>query len=109
MKLLKIKTLKVIVLNKYEVENKLNCIFILFLNEVLFLFEPYDEMIILQLSQFQKKNLVGIEQETVAEKNKDDIIIEGDTRSLNNTEAVELKEWLKNTLMPKIKNVKVIN
>ena len=66
-------------------------------------------MIILQLSQFQKKNLVGIEQETVAEKNKDDIIIEGDTRSLNNTEAVELKEWLKNTLMPKIKNVKVIN
>jgi len=66
-------------------------------------------MVILQLSQFQKKNLVGIEQETVAEKNKDDIIIEGDSRSLNNSEAVELKEWLKNSLTPKIKNVKVIN
>ena len=65
-------------------------------------------MVILQLAQFHKKTLVGIEQEIVAEKNKDDIIIEGDTRSLNNSESVELKEWLKNTLAPKIKNIKVI-
>jgi HSP90 family molecular chaperone len=79
----------------------------LFQSIVLFLFEPYDEMVILHLSQFQKKNLVGIEQETAGEKNKDDIIIEGDTRSLNNSDASELKEWLKNTLTPKIKNVKV--
>ena len=64
-------------------------------------------MVILQLAQFHKKTLVGIEQETVAEKNKDDIIIEGDTRSLNNSESVELKEWLKNTQAPKIKNIKV--
>ena len=65
-------------------------------------------MVILQLAQFQKKSLVGIEQETVAEKNKDDLIIEGDTRSLNNSEATELKEWLKSSLAPKIKNIKVI-
>lgn len=45
--------------------------------EVLFLFEPYDEMVILQLSQYHKKNLVSIDQETIAEKNKDDLIIEG--------------------------------
>lgn len=45
--------------------------------EVLFLFEPHDEVVILQLNQFHKKNLVGIEQEIQADKNKDDLIIEG--------------------------------
>lgn len=45
--------------------------------DVLFLYEPYDEMILLQLNQFQKKNIAGIEQENVIDKNKDDIIIEG--------------------------------
>lgn len=45
--------------------------------DVLFLYEPYDEMILLQLNQFQKKNIAGIEQENVVDKNKDDLIIEG--------------------------------
>jgi hypothetical protein len=31
----------------------------------------------------------------------------GDARSLSNDEAKELKEWLKTSLAPKIKNVKV--
>ena len=75
--------------------------------EVLFLFEPHDEVVILQLGQFHKKNLVGIEQEIQADKNKDDLIIEGDTRSLNNAEAQELKEWLKVTLKAKVKSVKI--
>ena len=75
--------------------------------EILFLFEPYDEMVILQLNQFHKKNLTGIEQETQAEKNKDDLIIEGDKRSLSNSEAQELKDWLKKSLGAKIKNVKI--
>lgn len=75
--------------------------------EILFLFEPYDEMVILQLNQFHKKNLTGIEQETQAEKNKDDLIIEGDKRSLSNSEAQELKDWLKKSLGSKIKNVKI--
>ena len=66
-------------------------------------------MVILQLNQYHKKNLTGIEQETVAEKNKDDLIIEGDARSLNNTEATELKDWLLATLKPKIKSIKVNN
>lgn len=75
--------------------------------EVIFLFEPHDEVVILQLNQFQKKNLVGIEQEIQADKNKDDLIIEGDSRSLNNSEAQELKEWLKTSLKTKVKNVKI--
>lgn len=100
--------------------------------DVVFIYEPYDEMILLQLNQFKKKNLSSIEQENVVDKNKDDLIIEGklinkenyfkkliiidkcvffkigDTRSLSNSEAQELKAWFKTTLSKKIKNVKVI-
>ena len=76
-------------------------------NEVLFFFEPYDEMVAMQLNQFKTKNLMSIEQDSIADKNKDDLIIEGDNRSLSNSEAQELKEWLKKSLSAKIKNVKV--
>lgn len=77
--------------------------------EVLFFFEPYDEMVAMQLNQFKKKTLISIEQDTISEKNKDDVIIEGDSRSLTNTEAQELKDWLKTALSKKIKNVKITN
>ena len=46
-------------------------------HEVLFLFEQHDEVVILQLNQYQKNNLLSIEQEISADKNKDDLIIEG--------------------------------
>jgi TNF receptor-associated protein 1 len=75
--------------------------------EILFFFEPYDEMVAMQLNQFKRKNLMSIEQENIADKNKDDTIIEGDSRSLSNSEAQEMKEWLKKTLSSKIKHVKV--
>ena len=75
--------------------------------EILFLFEPYDEMIVMQLNQFKGKQLTGIEQESRKEKNTDDTIIEGDARSLSNAEAQELKNWFQATLSTKIKNVKV--
>ncbi len=75
--------------------------------EVLFLFEPYDEMVILQLNQFKRKMLVGIEQDAQTKKNEDDLIIEGDPNSLSNTEAQELKNWFLATLSTKIKSVKI--
>ena len=46
-------------------------------NEVLFLFEPYDETVMLILGQFKSKHLVGIEQEGQKDHNKDDLVIEG--------------------------------
>ena len=46
-------------------------------NEVLFLFEPYDETVMLILGQYHGKNLTGIEQESQKDQNKDDMIIEG--------------------------------
>lgn len=74
--------------------------------EVLFLFEPHDETVMLILNQYKRKHLIGIEQSEKQSTN-DDTIIEGDARSLSNDEAKELKEWLKKTLDKKVKNVKV--
>ena len=45
--------------------------------EVLFLFEPHDEVVIIQLNEFQKKKLTSIEQDIETSKDKDDLIIEG--------------------------------
>ena len=74
--------------------------------EVLFLFEPHDETVMLILNQYKRKSLVGIEQ-SQKQNAGDDTIIEGDARSLNNDQAKELKEWLKKTLEKKVKDVKV--
>jgi HSP90 family molecular chaperone len=51
-------------------------------NEVLFLFESHDETVILILNEFKRKHLIGIEQQSQKDQNKDDLIIEGDARSL---------------------------
>lgn len=75
--------------------------------EVLFLFEQHDETVMLILNQFQGKNLAGIEQSSQKNNSQDDIIIEGDSRSLSNDEAKELKTWLAKTLDKKVKNVKI--
>ncbi len=45
--------------------------------EILLLFEPHDETVMLILGQFKQKSIVGIEQESQKDQHKDDIIIEG--------------------------------
>ena len=75
--------------------------------EVLFLFEPHDETVMLILNQYKRRNLQGIEQSSKTKSSGDDLIIEGDPRSLSNDEAQELKAWLSKTLDKKVKNVKV--
>ena len=75
--------------------------------EVLFLFDTHDEVVIIQINQFQKKNLISIESEIEADKSKDDTIIEGDSRSLSNDQAQKLKTWMKEALGAKVKNIKV--
>jgi len=59
------------------------------------------------LNQYKRKNLVGIEQSSQKQSSGDDLIIEGDTRSLSNDQAQELKAWLAKSLEKKVKNVKV--
>jgi TNF receptor-associated protein 1 len=75
--------------------------------EVLFLFEPHDEIVVLQLGQFQKFNLSSIESEIEKDKLKDDLIIENDPKSLSNDQANELKTWLKKKFGNKVKNIKI--
>lgn len=85
--------------------------------EIVFLFEPYDEMVVMQLGEYKRKKLVGIEQESQTknesgDKSKkseeDDVILEGDKTSLlTNDEALELKNWFSGTLGTKVKKVKI--
>ncbi|CAL4129968.1 unnamed protein product, partial [Meganyctiphanes norvegica] len=72
--------------------------------EVLFCYEPYDEVVLMQLGQFNSKNIVSVEKEMRQEKeavNFDDA--EG---SLRKEEANALMEWLKTTLAGRCYGVK---
>ena len=42
--------------------------------EVLFLYEPYDELVLMNLAQFDKKNLRSIENELVDDKENTDTV-----------------------------------
>lgn len=74
--------------------------------EVLFLYEPYDELVLMNLGQFYKKNLKSIENE-ITSMDKDEEIDEGESGSLSRTEAKDLMDWISNVLMNKVSKVKV--
>lgn len=74
--------------------------------EVLFLYEPYDELVLMNLGQFYKKNLKSIENE-ITSVDKDGEIEEGEPGSLSRTEAKDLMDWISNVLMNKVSKVKV--
>ncbi|XP_037952088.1 heat shock protein 75 kDa, mitochondrial-like [Teleopsis dalmanni] len=74
--------------------------------EVLFCYEQYDELVLLQLRQFQGKNLVSVEKE-MRENKSDESITDYGEDSLRPTEATELSNWLSNKLSGKVVNVKV--
>ncbi|KAL1398588.1 hypothetical protein pipiens_008846, partial [Culex pipiens pipiens] len=74
--------------------------------EVLFCYEAYDELVLMQLGQFLGKNLVSVEKEMRrSEKSEDssDQLIEG---SLLKTQIDELIPWIKQKLTGKVTNVK---
>lgn len=74
--------------------------------EVLFLYEPYDELVLMNLGQFYKKNLKSIENE-ITSTNTDEEIDAADSGSLSRSEANDLMDWLSNTLLNKVSKVKV--
>ncbi len=45
--------------------------------EVLYCFEPYDELVLMNLAQFDKKNLKSIESELVDDKSDTDTVTKG--------------------------------
>ncbi|CAL1543303.1 unnamed protein product [Lymnaea stagnalis] len=75
--------------------------------EVLFLYEPYDELVLMNLAQFDRKNLKSIENELYEDKADTDTIDENDDKSLKQKEADDLKVWLKSVLLNKVNNIKV--
>ncbi|KAK6975481.1 cytochrome P450 CYP44 [Biomphalaria glabrata] len=75
--------------------------------EVLFLYEPYDELVLMNLGQFDRKNLKSIENELYEDKENTDTVDEKDEKSLKQSEAEDLKVWLKSVLLNKVNNIKI--
>lgn len=75
--------------------------------EVLFLYEPYDELVLMNLGQFDKKFLKSVENEIADDKEDTDTVDENDVNSIKQSEADTLMNWLKSTLLNKVQKVKV--
>ncbi|VDI02843.1 TNF receptor-associated protein 1 [Mytilus galloprovincialis] len=75
--------------------------------EVLFCYEPYDELVLMQLGQFDKKYLKSIENEIQESKEDTDTVDEKDPESLSQTNADELMSWLGVVLTNKVQKIKV--
>ncbi|KAK9878893.1 hypothetical protein WA026_003722 [Henosepilachna vigintioctopunctata] len=68
--------------------------------EVLFCFEPYDELVLMQLQQFKGYKLVSVEKDMRDDKQASDLTNLGED-SLKRSEINELTEWVKNKLSGK--------
>lgn len=76
--------------------------------EVLFCYEPYDELVLMNLGQFQKKNLKSIENEMLDDSKSDKGRVDSsNTNSLTQEQADDLTTWLQITLGSKIQKAKV--
>jgi len=69
--------------------------------EVLFCYEAYDELVLMQLQQFDKKSMTSVEKEMRA---KGEEVIESED-SLKLTEQTDLTDWMKVTLGQKAAKV----
>ncbi|ELU01706.1 hypothetical protein CAPTEDRAFT_223831 [Capitella teleta] len=76
--------------------------------EVLFCYEPYDELVLMNLGQFDKKNLKSIENEMLDHsKDEKGRIDSADGNSLNQEEADDLVSWIQVTLGSRIQKAKI--
>lgn len=76
--------------------------------EVIFCYEPYDELVLMQLGMFLGKNLSSVEKEMRKDAKSDDMTDLGED-SLKRSEITELLDWMKNSLSGKIANAKITN
>lgn len=74
--------------------------------EVLFCYEPYDELVLMQLGMFKSKNLVSVEKEMRNDSGAEATIEYGEG-SLLRSQVDELLPWIKDKLKGKVANVKV--
>ncbi|XP_076467679.1 heat shock protein 75 kDa, mitochondrial-like [Babylonia areolata] len=75
--------------------------------EVLFLYEAYDELVLMNLAQYDRKNLRSIENELYDDKEDTDTVDSSDTDSLSKEDADQLKDWVKGVLLNKVHNIKI--
>ncbi|GFN91448.1 heat shock protein 75 kda, mitochondrial, partial [Plakobranchus ocellatus] len=75
--------------------------------EVLFLYEAYDELVLMNLGEFDRKNLKSIENELYEDKEDTDTVDASDENSLRQSEVDDLKVWLKSILLNKVNEIKV--
>lgn len=78
--------------------------------EVLFCYEPYDELVLMQLTQFNGHNLVSAEKEmrrnTAGEENENDLLENLSADSLSKNDIDDLIKFIKTKLSGKVFNVK---
>ncbi|CAH0552624.1 unnamed protein product [Brassicogethes aeneus] len=72
--------------------------------EVLFCYEPYDELVLMQLQQFQGYKLTSVEKDMRDDKAASDLTNLGDD-SLKRSEINELSGWIKSKLLGKAADV----
>jgi len=70
--------------------------------EVLFCYEPYDELVLMQLQQFDKKNVTSVEKEMRAVG--EETVVTDDSLELK--EQTDLTDWIKATLGQKAAKIK---
>ncbi|KAF8565208.1 hypothetical protein P879_04084 [Paragonimus westermani] len=75
--------------------------------EVLFLYEPYDELVLMQLAQYDQKNLRSVETMIAEDATDTDSVGPERPNCLTQAEASRLVDWAKTTLGTKVKSVKV--
>lgn len=73
--------------------------------EVLFCYEPYDELVLAQLQSFAGKEIVSVEKEMRADTNASDLSDLG-ADSLQRSQINELTDWIQKQLEGKIASVK---
>ncbi|XP_059483061.1 heat shock protein 75 kDa, mitochondrial isoform X2 [Neocloeon triangulifer] len=74
--------------------------------EVLFCYEPYDELVLMQLRQFDSKNLTSIEREMRMDRESTDVSDYGPD-SLSKISVDKLQKWIKGVLSGKAYSVTV--
>ncbi|CAH1163283.1 unnamed protein product [Phaedon cochleariae] len=72
--------------------------------EVLFCYEPYDELVLMQLQQFKGYKLVSVEKDMRDDKAANDLTNLGED-SLKRSEINDLSNWIKDKLSGKVTSV----
>ncbi|KAG7162571.1 heat shock protein 75 kDa, mitochondrial-like isoform X2 [Homarus americanus] len=72
--------------------------------EVLFCYEPYDEVVLMQLQEFGNRKIISVEKEM--RQDKDAVDYEGAEGGLRRSQANELMDWLKTVLSGRCWGVK---